>query len=85
MLSFSVREVGNASMNLRQIWQEVDLNRLLLRFGKAGSSSFLGDTGYTMMDPQVVLDVFEHVIIQLLAKRLAYLVTSENTYPPVLQ
>ena len=38
-----------------------------------------------MMDPQVVLDVFEHVIIQLLAKRLAYLVTSENTYPPVLQ
>ena len=77
-------EVGNASMNLHQIRQEVDSN-LLLRFGKAGSSSFLGDTGYTMMDPQVVLDVFEHVIIQLLAKRLAYLVTSENTYPPVLQ
>lgn len=77
-------EVGNASMNLHQIRQEVDSN-LLLRFGKAGSSSFLGDTGYTMMDPQVVLSVFEHVIIQLLVKRLTYLVTSENTYPPVLQ
>ena len=49
-------------MNLYQIRQEVDLN-LLLRFGNAGSSSFLGDTGYTMMDPQVVLGVFEHVII----------------------
>ena len=68
-------EMGNASMNLHQIRQEVDSN-LLLRFGKAGSSSFLRDTGYTMMDPQVVLSVFEHMIIQLSEKRLAYLVTS---------